>query len=757
MSSSRRLGPVRVLMFVTIMAVLSAGCDWTTFRFAANRAGFNPGENTINAGNVGSLTNTWSSATGGAVGSSPAVVSGVVYVGSGDGHLYAFDAVTGAVKWSSATGGAVGSSPAVANGVVYVGSGDGHLYAFDAVTGAVKWSSATGGAVGSSPAVVSGVVYVGSGDGHLYAFDAVTGAVKWSSATGGAVGSSPAVVNGVVYVGSGDGHLYAFDAVTGAVKWSSATGGAVGSSPAVVSGVVYVGSSDDRLYAFDAVTGAVKWSSATGGAVGSSPAVANGVVYVGSSDDRLYAFDAVTGASTWTVSTGGAVGSSPTVANGVVYVGSGDGHLYAFDAVTGAVKWTATTGGAVDSSPAVVNGAAYVGSSDDRLYVFSPCMNSESSIGLAPCDIQNAYRLPSYVGGVGKTVAIVDAYHDPNAASDLAVYRSTFGLPPCTLANGCFRQVNELGQASHYPAPNAGWAVEISLDLDMVSAACPNCNILLVEGNSSSLADLARAEDTAASLGANAISNSYGLSESSTATGFDGHYSHPGIPIVVASGDYGYAGGPQWPAVVPTVTAAGGTTLAFTGTGRGWSEQVWNDGAAGSVGGSGCSNLEPKPSWQTDTGCTHRTVADVAAVAEGLAIYDTYRMTTAWFAVGGTSASSPIIASVYALGGDTNGASDVYANPGLLFDVTQGNNGSCGGSYLCTATPGYDGPTGLGTPCGTGAFGGAIASPAGCGGSASGSIGQAPTATAPLAGYVPACRTAPPGGVRCFAYIKASR
>ena len=329
------------------------------------------------------------------------------------------------------------------------------------------------------------------------------------------------------------------------------------------------------------------------------------------------------------------------------------------------------------------------------------------------------------------------------------MYRSTFGLPPCTTEDGCFRQVNEHGQSSNYPSPDVGWAAEISLDLDMVSASCPNCNILLVEANNTAN-DLAIAEDTAASLGANVISNSYGEDESSTLKQQDSHYNHPGIPIVVASGDKGYAAGPQWPAVVPTVTAVGGTTLTQTSTGRGWSEKVWNDGTPGNITGSGCSTLETKPSWQHDAGCTRRTVADVAAVAKNLAIYDSYQM-SGWFPEGGTSAAAPIIAGVYALGADTGGASDIYAHPGLLFDVTSGNNGSCAGSYLCTAKLGYDGPTGLGTPCGTGAFGGAIPSPAGCGGSASTALTGAPTA--PLADYVPACRTAPPGGVRCAAYF----
>ncbi len=476
----------------------------------------------------------------------------------------------------------------------------------------------------------------------------------------------------------------------------------------------------------------------------------------------------------WTATPGNYIESSPAVANGVAFVGSDDGKLYAFDAagVTGcsgvpkscAPLWTATTDSSIYSSPAVANGVVYVGSADDKLYAYRPCSNPESSVGLAPCDVQNAYRLPSSVGGAGTTVAIVDAYHDPNAEADLGVYRATFGLAPCTTANGCFRQVNQDGLASNFPKPDAkrsdiGWAVEISLDLDMVSATCPNCKILLVEAPNTTT-DLTTAEDTAATLGANTISNSYGTNESSALTSFDSHYNHPGVPIVVASGDNGYAAGPQWPAVIPSVTSAGGTSLSHTGIGRGWSESVWNDGAAGAIAGSACSAYEAKPVWQHDPGCSKRTVADVAAVAKNLAVYDTFGLASpGWFPVGGTSAASPVIAGVYALGGSTAGTSDVYAQAGLLFDVATGNNGTCNSSYLCTAGPGYDGPTGFGTPCGVGAFGAAFSSPGGCGSPAltSSNVLGPLAQTPPLADYSPACRTAPPGGVQCFAYYRPRR
>jgi subtilase family serine protease len=322
--------------------------------------------------------------------------------------------------------------------------------------------------------------------------------------------------------------------------------------------------------------------------------------------------------------------------------------------------------------------------------------------GYAPADLQSAYNLPSTTAGSGQTVAIVDAYDDPNAESDLAVYRSQFGLPPCTTANGCFKKVNENG-GSTPPSSSASWAQEISLDLDMVSAACPNCHILLVEGNSASFDDLGTAAVTAANLGANAISNSYGATEFSTQSTYDHYYNLPGHAVTVSTGDSGY--GVQWPASSPYVTAVGGTSLKRASNSRGWTESAW------SGAGSGCSAYESKPSWQTDS-CAKRTVADVSAVADpntGVAVYDSlaYRGASGWLVFGGTSASSPLIASVYALAGNgtsVNAGSYPYSHLSSLFDVTSGSNGSCGGSYLCTSVAGYDGPTGLGTPNGTGAF-----------------------------------------------------
>ncbi|MFE9493364.1 putative Ig domain-containing protein [Streptomyces collinus] len=327
--------------------------------------------------------------------------------------------------------------------------------------------------------------------------------------------------------------------------------------------------------------------------------------------------------------------------------------------------------------------------------------------GLSPANLHSAYNLPTTAGS-GMTVGIVDAYNDPNAESDLATYRSTYGLSACTKANGCFKQVSQTGSTTSLPTNDSGWAGEEMLDIDMVSAVCPNCSIILVEANSASMADLGTAENEAVALGAKFVSNSWGGSEDSSQTSDDtSYFKHPGVAITVSSGDSAY--GAEYPATSQYVTAVGGTALTTSSNSRGWSESVWHTNSTEGTG-SGCSAYDPKPSWQTDSGCSKRMEADVSAVADpatGVAVYDTYGG-SGWAVYGGTSASSPIIASVYALAG-TPGSSDYpakypYAHTGNLYDVTSGNNGSCSPSYFCTAGTGYDGPTGWGTPNGTTAF-----------------------------------------------------
>jgi len=335
------------------------------------------------------------------------------------------------------------------------------------------------------------------------------------------------------------------------------------------------------------------------------------------------------------------------------------------------------------------------------------CPNPSIS-GYQPCDLQTAYQLPSSTTGSGQTVGIVDAYDDPNAESDMSVYRSTFGLPACTTANGCFRKVNQSGVQGSYPRNNTGWAQEISLDLDMASAICPNCHILLVEGSSNSFADLAASENTAVSLGANVVSNSYGGNESSTTVSTYGpDYNHSGVTITASSGDNGFSSTAQFPADLNSVVGVGGTSLTST---SGPVESAWSGAGSGC---SGVSNaLTAQPSWQTALAnitsvCSRRAYADVSAVADpntGVAVYDTDGA-SGWLEFGGTSVASPIIASVYALAGNagTSGPSFPYSHTSSLNDVTTGSNGSCG-TDLCNATTGWDGPTGLGTPHGTGSF-----------------------------------------------------
>jgi subtilase family serine protease len=345
--------------------------------------------------------------------------------------------------------------------------------------------------------------------------------------------------------------------------------------------------------------------------------------------------------------------------------------------------------------------AHVVTDSAGRIRVFPNGRPNFGFSGYTPADLQAAYKLPSN-GGTGYTVAIVDAYGYPNAEADLAVYRSTYGLPPCTTANGCFRKVNQSGAQGSYPATDVGWDQEQALDLDMVSAACPNCHIILVQGNDAQVSNLAAAVNTAASLGANAISNSYGLGESSSLSSFLSAYRHPGIAVTVSTGDSGY--GVQFPANSADVVAVGGTSLSRASNSRGWTESAW------SGAGSGCSAIVAKPAWQTDALCSRRMVADVSAVADpntGARVYGpTSSTATGWMIIGGTSLSAPFIAGVYGVnGGTATAGSDPYAHLGNLFDVTSGSNGrSCGKTYFCTAGVGYDGPTGLGTPNGASAF-----------------------------------------------------
>jgi subtilase family serine protease len=383
--------------------------------------------------------------------------------------------------------------------------------------------------------------------------------------------------------------------------------------------------------------------------------------------------------------------------------------LAAASAVAVAAPFAATGGTATAAPSPNAHGASTVNVCAHASTGFASCLSkvvtavngnpvpNVTPSGYGPADIRSAYNLTT---NSTATVAIVDAYDAQTAEADLGVYRSQFGLPACTTANGCFKKVNQNGGTTP-PKANASWGQEISLDLDMVSATCPGCHILLVEASSNSFANLGAAVNYAASVpGVVAISNSYGGSDSAATSQYD----HPGIAITASTGDSGY--GVESPASFDSVVAVGGTHLTKASNARGWSESAW------SGAGSGCSTLNAKPSWQTSaTQCSGKANADVSAVADpntGVAVYDStaYQGLKGWLVFGGTSVSSPIVASVYALSGNTAGypASYTWAHASGLNDVTSGSNGTCPTTVWCNSTTGWDGPTGLGTPNGTSAF-----------------------------------------------------
>lgn len=337
----------------------------------------------------------WRVQTGGMVQSTPAVAGGTLYVGSGDGHLYALDARTGETRWRFAAGPAISSSPAVAGGLVFVGARDGSYYAVDARTGRERWRLGTGPEAPlawgfesgdlytSSPAVSGELAVLGGADGRVYAADAGTGRVRWTFPTGGRVRSSPAVDGGRVYVGSMDGTLYALELAGGRLVWRFDTEGhtlesarfgfdrrSIQSSPAVAGGRVFVGSRDGHLYAVDAATGKLAWRADHEMSwVNSSPAVTRGLVVAGSSDNHfVQAVDAATGRERWRFATDRLVWSSPAVAGGIVYVGDGAGTLYALDLATGTERWRYRAGRRIYSSPVPAGGLLYVGNDDGGIY-----------------------------------------------------------------------------------------------------------------------------------------------------------------------------------------------------------------------------------------------------------------------------------------------------------------------------------------------------------------------------------------------------
>ena len=408
------------------------------------------------------------------VDSSPAVASGVVYVGSQDGNVYAFNASAGGTLWSNELGSAVESSPAVVGGVLYVGSSGGSVFALNAFNGAILWSYQTGGEVISSPTVVGGLVYIGSADGNVYALNITNGAKIWSSPISAPLGSgdlinaayygsSPAVANGAVYIGANDGTVYSLNATTGAKIWNYNTNMEVGnqlttysveSSPTDVNGVVYVGSDNGNVYALNATNGGKLWSYTADSGFTSCPAIANGVVYIGSDDHDVYALNATNGVSLWCSYTGG-ISSSPAVANGIVYVGSMDFNVYALNATNGCQLWSYTSNRPIDSSPAVVNGAVYIGSDGGTVYAFgslggsSPPSPVVSNIAISPSDATVSS------GGVVNYAATV---FYSNGDSTIAPPSATWSID-----SGAGGFWSEEGFGESYTSANAGaWTVTIS-------------------------------------------------------------------------------------------------------------------------------------------------------------------------------------------------------------------------------------------------------------------------------------------------------
>ena len=345
---------------------------------------------------------------------------------------------------------------------------------------------------------------------------------------------------------------------------------------------------------------------------------------------------------------------------------------------------------------------------------------------LTPELLHAAYQLPDEAPeAAGQTVAVVDAYDDPTAEADLAVYDAQFGLPDCTSANGCFRKVNQQGEAAPLPKVDGGWASEISIDVQMAHAICQNCKVLLLETKSAEFSDLGAGVNAAVEMGATEVSNSYGATEEPALTAIASAYDHPGVVVAASSGDCGYLDttcpgeppGAQFPAASPTVLAVGGTAL--TESAGAWTSTAWSEG------GSGCSGLFSAAPWQSGsegfaaTGCASgRAIADVAAIGDPSTGVDVYDSTpeepggpTGWGAWGGTSVASPIVAAEFGLAGGSSGvsypAATLYAHAGeaaSLYDVTAGADGECEGRTICAAAAGFDGPTGVGSPVGLGAF-----------------------------------------------------
>ncbi len=329
----------------------------------------------------------------------------------------------------------------------------------------------------------------------------------------------------------------------------------------------------------------------------------------------------------------------------------------------------------------------------------STMLTAAGIAGFHPSDLLTAYGLSGSISrGGNQTVAVVVDGDNPTLELDLGVYRAAFGLPPCTVLNGCLRFVYH---GLFKPQLNPAWAAEADLDVQMVSAICPRCKIVVAEAPNATIASLSAAVGDAVAAGATVVSNSYSIPENASDRAYEAAYDVPGIPMTAGAGDNGYGSGSaiSFPAASRYVTAVGGTTLDMTGgTYRG--EAVWGDT------GSGCSRVFAKPKWQTDAGCPMRTINDLAVVGDpntGVAAFVT--LLGGWNVFGGTSVGAPVVASMYALAGNgtTAGGASLYAHASSFREIG-GSSASCFPSYLCTAIRGYNGPAGLGTPDGLAAF-----------------------------------------------------
>jgi len=385
----------------------------------------------------------------------------------------------------------------------------------------------------------------------------------------------------------------------------------------------------------------------------------------------------------------------------------------------GQVACFAVDGGKASDTTATATGANDATATPQTVANPTPSDTYQQHGAFAPSDLYSAYGIPTTLtrgtlmptSQPTSTVAIVDAYSDPDIEANLDYYRTYFGLPACTTANGCFTQVDQSG-GSALPAEDSGWDFETTMDVEAVSAMCPSCHILLVDAASANMGDMGQAATTAASR-ASYVSMSFGSLESSSETRLDPrYYGRPGVTYVASSGDYGFShdnvngdgvvcsdGCPVWPSTSPDVVAAGGTSVRLTN--GAWQHTVW-DGA-----GSDCSSYETGPAAQRGnatvaSACgSRRATTDVSALADpntGMLVYDS----GSFYYGGGTSLSSPLITAMYALAGNHTSPLDVYANdasnPGAFTDVTSGETLGCDGTVLCAAGPGWDGPTGLGSP-----------------------------------------------------------